>query len=371
MRSARRFISVIIGSVAILATAATTASAHSPTGADREYSADNAPELFWFGSGTSGLSWFIAEVEPALESNWTTSNNTRSPRFTRTSVDGAEIKYLTNAQVPDTDECPSSFWYACTDYNGGAAKTTWKSTTFNRQDPDGSGPMLSYWCQYPGQDDSGCADTRRVVLHEAGHGVGLARQSNGHVHQSDSQSSATTVMQVNPKLATATGWMDRFLGTCDLIELSREYDVVSFTSPLPSCVDHIAAPATSGGKVITVMTQVTTSTGVCLGVQVSLSGQLRLTNQPADSLLGVLAYNGLGGRTVEIYRRSSSGSYPPTPYATVTVAAVEAGTWSKVEQYFSQVTWVYQARYTPGSADSSTLNGHNSLERTISWSNPC
>ena len=56
--------------------------------------------------------------------------------------DGARIKYLLNSQVPNTDECPSTFWYACTDYLGGSAKTTWNSTTFNSEDPSGS--LLSW-----------------------------------------------------------------------------------------------------------------------------------------------------------------------------------------------------------------------------------
>ncbi|MES2209088.1 MAG: hypothetical protein V4515_02760 [Chloroflexota bacterium] len=364
-----RIRSLVILGLTLPLVAPAVAFAHSPTGSDREYSPDNAAEEFYFGAGTSALSWFIVEVEPALETNWNTSNNTRAPHFTRTSVDGAEIKYRTNAETPFSDECPDTFWYACTDYYGGASATTWMSTTFNREDP--SGPLLSLWCQFPGQGDSGCADVRRVAIHEAGHGVGLARQSNGHVHQTDSQTSATTVMQTNPKLATAAGWLDRFLGSCDLIELAREYDVVSFSQALPACVDHITAPATSNVKVVTVASQTTTATGVCVGIGVTLSGSLRLTNQPADDQLGLLASNGIGGRTVEIFRRTSSGGYPSTPYTTTTVGTSEAGSWSKSVVSTTSGTWIFQARYAPGSSDLSTLNASTSLERTITWSSPC
>ena len=357
-----------VSAVILLLATPLLVTAHSPTGGDREYSPDNAAEVFWFGSGTSALTWFITEIEPALESHWNTSNNTRAPHFTRTSVDGAQVKFLLNSQVPNTTECPSTFWYACTDYVG-VAKTSWNSTTFNSADPAGS--AVSYWCGAPNQADSGCVDAGRVALHEVGHGVGLARQSNGDVHQSDSASAATTVMQTNPIFATNSGWATEALGTCDLIELAREYDVVNFTLALPACVDHIAAPATTGGKVVSDAVQTTTLTGACVGSGVTLSGSLKLTSQPADDQLGLLAGNGLGTRTIEIFRRTSSTTYPVSAFATTTTSSTSTGAWSISVTSGIAGTWIFKAHFSAAGADLLTLQPDDSLERTITWSTPC
>jgi hypothetical protein len=48
------------------------ASGHSPTGGEKEY-VDNGAGTFFFGDGTSGISWFITAVETALESDFETS----------------------------------------------------------------------------------------------------------------------------------------------------------------------------------------------------------------------------------------------------------------------------------------------------------
>jgi hypothetical protein len=178
-------------------------------------------------------------------------------------------------------------------------------------------------------------------------------------------------MQANPIPATSSGWNTEALGTCDLLELAREYDVVSFAQALPACVDHIAAPATSGGKVLTDTTQTTTSTGACVDAGVALSGSLKLTNQTADNQLGLLAANGLGTRTIEIYRRTSSTGYPITPYTTTTTANSSAAAWSISVSSGVAGTWIFKARFSAGGIDAATLQPDDSLERTITWSNPC
>ncbi len=343
--------------------------AHSPTAGEREYSTSGATEEFFLGQGTSGLTWFTTRIETALETNFETANNSLTPNFVRTAVDGVEIKYLLNSQVPDTTECPASFWYACSDYNGGAAKTTWHSTTYNSEDPSGS--KVSWWCDHPSQDPPGCFDVGRVLLHEAGHGVGLARSSNGQSHQPDSAAYTTTVMQINPIVSSNTGWNTAVLGTCDLFELSREYDVVDYSDPYPACIDHLSGVAFSGGKIIS-PTVLNNPPDECTGVSVVLSGTLRLVSVVGasdDDQLGLLAGNGLAGRTISIYRRTPGGSYG-SPYTTTTVTSGSSGSWSKSVVSGTSGTWYFQARFAPAGADATTLNSSTSAEFPVTWNPP-
>jgi hypothetical protein len=366
-----RLTPAILAATALLLSTPVT-SAHSPTGGEREYTTSGATAWFFLGQGTSTLTWFITPIETALESDFEASNNTQTPNFLRVADDGTEIKYLLNSQVPDTSECPSSFWRACTEYVG-TAKTTWLSTAFNSENP--SGDLVSWWCDHPNQADSGgCYDLRRIALHEAGHGVGLARSSNGHTHQSDSAAYNHTVMQINGPSATTTGWNYRFLGVCDRFELSREYDVVSWSGAYPACIDHLTGVAFSGGKMISVV-KLNDPLDACTGSAVALGGYLKLiaaTGASDDGQLGVLAGNGLGGRTIEIFRRTPSGAYGSTPYTTATVANSEAGTWSRSVSSSTSGTWYFRAEFTPATTgDVATLNGDLSAEFAVTWSSPC
>ena len=130
--------------------------------------------------------WLQSNVNAGLNADWDSVNTTRSPFFSLPATGATEIAtiwWATNAETPNTDECPVTLWYACTDYlSNGAVSDRWKSTTFSRE--QGSGSLESWWCESTSQVGStdGCFDTRRVTLHEAGHAVGMSRTSNGHAH---------------------------------------------------------------------------------------------------------------------------------------------------------------------------------------------
>lgn len=372
--SSRRFIQAALCAVAAVVSGvlAPGVAAHSPTGGEGEY-ADNSAQTFWFEAGTPG--WVITAVDAAVDDDFEISNNSRTPNFTQGTT-GAKILYKTNAQTPDTDECPASFWYACTDYNGGGdGKTTWKSTTFNSENP--AGALVSWFCDDPLQADSGCFDMRRMAIHEAGHGVGLARLAdNGHGHQATGTPVATTVMQTVSPTATAAGWNARHFGSCDFFELSREYDVVSFAGAYTACVDHLTGVGFSGGKLVSVTRlDAPPINFVCIGQGVTLTGYLKLTaaaGADADGQLHRLAGNGLGARTIAIFRRASGGAYGGTPYTTATVVNAESGTWSRSVGSGVAGTWYFRANFNPATpGDVATLNSSQSAEFSITWSNAC
>ena len=75
---------------------------------------------------------------------------------------------------------------------------------------------------------------------------------------------------------------------------------------------------------------------------------------------------GLSGRTVTIYRRTPAGSF--ASYTTAAVVSGEGGSWSKSISITLSTTYVFQARYTPSSADDPTLDGDSSgVEKTVTW----
>ena len=205
--------------------------------------------------------------------------------------------------------------------------------------------------------------------------MGLARfNDNGHPHQPNSASASTTVMQAEPAKAPNAGWNTRNFGSCDFFELSREHDVNSFSGAYTARVDHLTGAGFSGGKIISV-TKLNDPADACTGSAVTLSGYLKLsaaTGADADGQLHRLAGNGLGGRTINIFRRTPGGTYGSTPYTTSTVVNAESGTWSRSVSSSTSGTWYFRANFGPAtSGDIATLNSSQSAEFPVTWSSPC
>lgn len=360
----------MIASAVLVAALPALALGHSPTEGKREYSADNHQQFYSPGTRVVSVpSWLQTNVNSALNGDWDSSNESRSPYFSLPAGGATEIAtvyWATNAETPNTMECPSSLWYACTDYLAdGSSSDRWKSTTLNREDPAGS--LESYWCESTSQSGStdGCFDTRRVVLDEAGHAVGLSRSSNGHSHFPGGAGANPdySVMHSLPIPKPDAGYNQRSLGTCDRLSLAVDHDIDSFADIYPGCADHLGAPVAENGDLNTTTTQSTSSIAICAGQSFSFTGTLKIVTA---SVLGELSGNGLSGRTVTIYRRTPAGSF--ASYTTATVASGEGGSWSKSISNTLSTTYVFQARYTPNSADDPTLDGDSSgVEKTVTW----
>ncbi len=114
--------------------------AHDPTDGKREYSTDHYQRWYGWSSGTRvpgdpspvGPTWIQDNTFSALTGDWDIGNNTRAPYFSEWTSGSQELSTLwwaTNGETPNTSECPSTLWYACTDYlSDGAASDRWKST---------------------------------------------------------------------------------------------------------------------------------------------------------------------------------------------------------------------------------------------------
>lgn len=360
----------IIASAVLVAALPALAHGHSPTEGKREYSADNHHQFYSPGTRVVSVpSWLQTNVNSALNGDWDTSNESRSPYFSLPAGGATEIAtvyWALNAETPDTDECPPTVWYACTDYlTNGSSSDRWKSTTLNRENPAGS--LESWWCESTDQSGStdGCFDTRRVMLHEAGHAVGLSRSSNGHAHFPGGAGANPdySVMDSLPIPKPNAGYNQRALGTCDRLSLAVDHDIDSFADIYPGCADHLGAPVAENGDLNTTTTQSTSSVVICAGQSFSFTGTLKIVTA---SVLGELSGNGLSGRTVTIYRRTPAGSF--ASYTTATVVSGEGGSWSKSISNTLSTTYVFQARYTPSSADDPTLDGDSSgVEKTVTW----
>ena len=170
----------LLASLALL-TLPTMALGHDPTRGENIYDDELTLASKWgvyddsTHSPAASTTWFRTNVTTALTTDWNAGGISHAPMFT-TGGSGTipDLRYLTTAQLANTEECPAGFFMACTDYNGAVdAGTTWKYTAFNSEDP--AGAQISYFCEYPGQADAACESIRRDSLHEMGHVAGLER----------------------------------------------------------------------------------------------------------------------------------------------------------------------------------------------------
>lgn len=331
------------------------ADAHNPTRGENSYGDDLTVSSKWgqyddsTHSPPASTSWLQMNVSTALGTDWTADSVSHAPSFaTGGSGSIPDIRYLTSAQLANTEECPAGFFVACTDYNGPAsAGTTWKYTAFNSENP--AGAPISLFCEYPGQADAACESIRRDALHEMGHVAGLERgdYTTGASHyQPATAPSTTTVMILNLQEASDPGWNYYLLGTCDLIELQREYDVNALSDGYANCVDHIPSPGTrydattDTTRIRAYAAMVDPADEVCVGEFATLSGTGVIINDPAT--LGRIANNPLSGRTMAIQRRTVGGS---AWSAVATNGISNTGAWSKQVTSSTGGTWEYRAWY--------------------------
>lgn len=324
---------------------------HTPTVGIDAYDELNAEDQYSWGTGASATTWFKTQINLAGNgpaSDHRRGNFAKSPTFSYMSSSPNKIHWTSSGCVG---------FAACVLYLGNGELN---SITFN--------PSWN-WCQYSGSDPDTCDDIRLAMVHELGHAAGLAR---GNTHQADGQSLTATVMQLNIPAGVPDPGAYK-LGHCDTLELLREYDMHGYQNPLSRCVDHLPSTVQSGGKVITGTYLNGTAVSVCVGEPVTMSGSIQLVDEAADSELGALANNGLTSRTIRLYKRTSSGSYPGTAHATTTAAFV-AGTFSFTVTNGSAGTYYYRADFTAtsGSQDELTLNDDVSGEKQVTYrTSPC
>lgn len=339
----------------VTALAPGTVVAHDPTEGENEYG-DGTTQPFFFGAGTSGLTWFMNPFESAAEVTWDSGNNSQAVRFLKSSAASAEVRYRTNAQTPSTPECSDNFWYACTDYYSNGQ---WFYTVFNSQQNVGGAKLPWYWCDDPANPNTDCTNIGRITMHEIGHAAGLSRSSNGHNHQPSSAASTTTSMQALPAWEPDSRYNDVMLGACDEFELQREYEVESYGGTFAACTDHATGTAFVGGEIETVVTRTSGSSAtICVGDSVNFNGTINLSSGTG---LGRLAGNILPFRDVTIQRASVGGTF--SNYATV--SATGAATFSRALMSASIATWQFRAVF----ADSAEaqLDGDISATMTVSW----
>jgi hypothetical protein len=333
--------------------------AWAPAEGDRVFAGDNVAQKYHYAADVN--QWLKTAFNDAAADFTAVGNDTRAPTFSHLADAGFKVWYRTNANTPDSEHCPSNVnWRACTEFFDPPLAWGIKQVTFSSE---------WTWCEPNGVPD-GCYYLRRTGLHELGHGAGLYWQPNAG-HYGGGPPSSVSVMGASNTLYVAPkpGSNPPGLGRCDLMELAREYDLDSMTDPVPDCEEDLPAEVLTDGDITTVITHTASATYVCPGSTVALSGTLRLIDKPADDKLGLLANNPLTGRTVKLYRKVPGGTY--TLLTSHTVGSGSTGPWSTSVTYGSPVTYVFQARYSPGLGDQFVLAAASSIERTVQWASPC
>jgi hypothetical protein len=289
-------------------------------------------------------------------------NNTRAPTFTELNYAGFAVYFRSSSQTPNTEDCPAGAFRGCIEFQ----ESPWAidEITF---DPDWD------WCEASGGADDGCFYVRRTSLHELGHGAGLYWHPDANPkHYQPTPPSGVSVMGTSETLylAPKAGSNPPGLGRCDRMELAREYDLDAMTDSVPDCEEGLPASVlTINNKIETVLTEAASDTVVCVADTVTLSGTLRLINEDADDELGLLAHNPLTGRTVALYRKVPGGAYTLLKTATVTTGTT--GPWTTTVTYYSSVTYVFRAQYSPGGDDALVLDADQSTEITVQWGFSC
>lgn len=182
----------------------------------------------------------------------------------------------------------------------------------------------------------GCPDAGRASIHEIGHIGDLGHTTSTVWAESRVQGGPTIWFPFNN---TAT-WDKRTLGRCDEAALQLRYDVEDKAGDYSRCLDHVNN-AVQGVGLATTLSAAPTSTSVCNGATVTVSGRLEVAGYAS---YGELANNGLWGRTVWIDR----GSTPN--YTSTTVTSGSGNNWSKSFAH-SNITYNYVAHYESPSTD--------------------
>jgi hypothetical protein len=283
-------------------------SAHSPVTGSPGWAGkfDQGPSEFTWDSSVSN--WLKTPVRNVLLGTWADQTVNNYERIEFDEVAGGNGTILQISTIPPVLGCEDPAWQGCASGGG----------SFNWDLYVRKGGTGYDWCQAPNPDpDLPCKDVRRVVIHELGHVGGVINHNN--------QSQDDTVMQTNGAPNQGLdGWNHFAYQRCDAARMQIMYDVASLAGPYADCFDHVANACSNG--LCTDLTATPTSTSVCRGDAVSVSGRLDI--QPEhygrewDPNKFHLDNNALANRIVTIERNGSA-------FGTAGASSASGANWVK------------------------------------------
>ncbi len=215
-----------------------------------------------------------------------TANNSLAPRLTYSATGTAKVTFSTALNPPCGGTAPQ--WLGCVTQKPGSSWTMYVRTL------PAPGTAVDGWDWYERNGTCSQVDLcfyfKRMLLHEAGHSIlGLNHYEQGEPN---------TVMSATiPWYGGDPLWSWTFIQGCDQARAQLTWDVRYTTSPIGDCTDHVSGAGPNGLN--TVVTLSPSSTVLCVGQSVTLSGTLRITN---TATYGPLKDNPLGLRIVSIKR---------------------------------------------------------------------
>jgi hypothetical protein len=182
------------------------------------------------------------------------------------------------------------------------------------------------WCQAPNSDVKGCVDAESAALHELGHVENLAH----HDDFTDGSDYFDTVMHAFGRVKPKDGYNQRAYGPCDTARLQMEYDLLTWATPVSTCL-----------SIPTTLTLASSPPSASVGQTIQLSATLKTAS---GSVYRALSSDPLSERVVTIQRRLPGGPWSSpftmTPSAT---AGTYVYTWSPTTTYEWQATFATPA----------------------------
>ena len=165
------------------------------------------------------------------------------------------------------------------------------------------------WCQMESAPPNGCYDAETIALDEFGHILVLAH----HVNFADDRDYLDAVVQTISRTKPKEGWNEHEYGRCDIATLQREYDTLTTSTKISTCLD-----------IDTVLSLAASPTSIAYNGTTKLTATLKVA---AVDSYDRLKSNSLSGRTVKLQRRPL-GTTTWTTIATMTVGATGTYTTS-------------------------------------------
>jgi hypothetical protein len=327
------------GLVALAAPVA--AAAHEPIDWSRKYSSDN--KVLSWKYGGSYPAWVTTDVADTLGVDWSdpATNNSRVASFLFSSTGGGRVYYSSSMTSPCSG---NTVWLACAT---GGGTTTWEIHIRNLD-----GAPYDSWAWYDKTNSCASGDVcfrlQRSLIHEPIH------LTFGTTHSTQSQSD--TVFTANQPSYSNPGGSTTLLRRCDQAATQLAYDLRDMAGPYGDCLDHITNATGSG--LVTDLSVSPSTTSVCQGTPVTVSGRLQVHDYSSYKELGG---NPLEGRSVRFDLDGATNV--ATTVATDTAAP--ATNWSKT---FSSATYgsrTYVAHFDRSSG--SGLASSPDASFTITW----
>jgi hypothetical protein len=270
----------------------------------------------WNANQVVGYSWASGLVPPA----WMTpaidagavdvgeSRASRAASFVRTANAPSTIAYGANP-------CPS-YGIACMDRTG--VPTSFAGVWFRPHGWTFDWGTLR-WCQAQSSYTDGCFDVETVTLDELGHVEILGH----HVNYDDGSDYTDSVVQAYSRSRPKAGWNQHVFGVCDTARLQLEYQLVTASDPVSTCLD-----------LRTTITLSASPTSVYLGASVAFSATLRVSTDTTN-------YRAMSGdwlsRRALLLQRRTPGTTAWTTVATFSPSAstegLYAAVWSPTDTY--------------------------------------